>query len=85
MTNAIMPKTIWMARIFEILPDGDVDAVDGTARADLYIGCREKLIMMLLERLDWQWQAHVRRGTPGVWSRLPSLATATQRWWRRQI
>jgi len=69
MMNASVPKTICMARIGEILPNGDAEdaaAVDGTARADRYIGWREKFIM--LARLDgrlpiiihdngrgWQW------------------------------
>lgn len=36
-----------MARTAGILPNGDADdAADGTARADLYVGCREKFIML---------------------------------------
>ena len=48
MMNAIIPKTICMVRTGEILPNGDDadDAVDGTARADRYIGWREKFIML---------------------------------------
>ena len=46
----MQPKTICMARTVEILPNGDAedDAADGTARADRYIGCREKFIMLML-------------------------------------
>jgi len=50
MTNAIIPKKIWMARTMEMLESqlrGEVDA-DGTARADLYIGGREKFIIVNL-------------------------------------
>ena len=46
----MQPKTICTVRTVEILPNGDTedDAVDGTARADRYIGCREKFIMLAM-------------------------------------
>ena len=46
----MQPKTICTVRTVEILPNGDAedDAADGTARADRYIGCREKFIMLAM-------------------------------------
>lgn len=53
-----------MARTAGILRNGDADdATDGTARADLYVGCREKFIM--LARLGWHLPKKINQF--GLW------------------
>lgn len=60
----MQPKTICTVRTVEILPNGDAedDAADGTARADRYIGCREKFIMLAMFNWHLSNNNHVKGG-----------------------